>query len=148
MFVFLCLEQLPNPHPQIRASLDENSKKFQSFESLIVKKTKKKEDSKRRSSVNISAMPAPMTTSARKVKNLATKWKINLTPLLQREPLRPLNSSRLNTTYTAAAGRRPSSSLAAGPPWSSGRGLPRFHEEPARAVASLMKEAGIPSTLS
>ena len=73
MFVFLSLEQLSNPHPQIRASLNENSKKFQSFESLIVKKAKKKEDSKRRSSVSISAMPAPMTTSARKVNNLVTK---------------------------------------------------------------------------
>ena len=43
------------------------AKTLVSHESLVIKKNKKKEESKRRSSVNLHSMPAPLTTSGRKV---------------------------------------------------------------------------------
>ena len=54
---------------QVLASLRSHAhaKTLVSHESLVIKKNKKKEESKRRSSVNLHSMPAPISTSGRKV---------------------------------------------------------------------------------
>merc|ERR1712233_261564 len=71
--------------PEVLSSLRSHAhaKTLISHESLVIKKNKKKEESKRRSSVNLHSMPAPLSAAGRK-------------------PLRTLNStSQLNRTYTA-----------------------------------------------
>ena len=54
---------------QVLASLRSHThaKTLVSHESLVIKKNKKKEESKRRSSVNLHSMPAPLSLSGRKV---------------------------------------------------------------------------------
>jgi len=120
--------------PEVLASLRSHAhaKTLVSHESLVIKKNKKKEESKRRSSVNLHSMPAPL-------------------PLSGRKPLRPLNSSQLNRTYNAApatttgAVRKNSTSLASGPPWNGTKDLPRHHEDPVKAILALNKIVGIAS---
>merc|ERR1719209_2098886 len=116
--------------PKVLASLRAPTlaKTLVSHESLVIKKNKKKEESKRRSSVNLHSMPAPLPTSGRK-------------------PLRNLNSSQLNRTYTAPTGavRKNSTSLASGPPWNGTKDLPRHHEDPVKAILALNKIVGIAS---
>jgi len=120
--------------PKVLASLRTPTlaKTLVSHESLVIKKNKKKEESKRRSSVNLHSMPAPLTTSGRK-------------------PLRNLNSSQLNRTYTAPTPaprttRKNSTDLATGPPWNGSKDLPRHHEDPVKAILALNKVIGIASS--
>ena len=47
-----------------------HAKTLVSHESLVIKKNKKKEESKRRSSVNLHSMPAPLSAPGRKVGSL------------------------------------------------------------------------------
>merc|ERR1719234_1738693 len=118
--------------PEVLASLRSHAhaKTLVSHESLVIKKNKKKEESKRRSSVNLHSMPAPISTSGRK-------------------PLRTLNSSQMNRTYAAptatGATRKNSTSLASGPPWNGTKDLPRHHEDPVKAILALNKIVGIAS---
>merc|ERR1712130_877940 len=119
--------------PEVLASLRSHAhaKTLVSHESLVIKKNKKKEESKRRSSVNLHSMPAPL-------------------PLSGRKPLRTLNNtSQLNKTYTAptmgTSVRKNSSSLASGPPWNGTNDLPRHHEDPVKAILALNKIVGIAS---
>ena len=110
----------------------ENAKKLSSFESIVMKKKKLKEENQRRRSLNVSSMPAP-----------------------SRKPLRPANSINnlnrtttmgLNSTISAPTGqprpRKPSTGIATGPPWCH-ETLPRYHEDPVMAIQALNKTVGL-----
>ena len=138
---------------QVLASLrtPTHAKTLVSHESLVIKKNKKKEESKRRSSVNMHSMPAPLTTSGRKVWLYFAKCKWVLFWILYFQPLRNLNSSQLNRTYTAPTPaprttRKNSTDLATGPPWNGSKDLPRHHEDPVKAILALNKVIGIASS--
>lgn len=108
----------------------ENAKKLASFESVVSKKKKLKDENQRRRSLNVSSLPIP----SRK-------------PLRSANSINQLNRTGLNSTMTTVAQtrpRKPSLGVATGPPWCH-QTLPRFHEEPLLAIQALNRTVGLHS---